>query len=113
MEENMTNGNSDAPTEKQLAVIRRLIKQTNSDVAMKDIATRREASKVIEKLIGERSGAGRQGPVSNRNCAYGLATSLVHTSYLAVGKMPMGSEGFWKKVDEFYRQYLQHMNQAV
>ena len=106
----------DRPTEKQLAAIRRLASVTKSSVNLSKIASKREASKLIERLIAKRNGGAERHSweVKDRKCAYGLATKLVFKRYLQIGRDYMGAkERFWKEVDELYTEYVEHISRAT
>ena len=114
MEGNNTNGN--APTEKQLDMIRRLAKKTRSSVDLNKITTKQEASELIKELIAKQNGNGNNGNSGNdskgHKIAYGLAVKLVFARYQQLS-MDAKTDGFWKDVDEFYQQYLEHQDRAT
>ena len=68
----------DRPTEKQLAAICRLVSVTKSSIDQSKVTSKREASKLIERLIAKRNGVTERHnwEVKDRKCAYGLATKL-------------------------------------
>ena len=70
---------------------------------------------MIEELIAKRNGgtASNGSDLKDRKCGYGLATKLIFGKYLEAGKNHMGSEQFWKEVDEFYSQYMEHQGRAI
>jgi len=116
MEGNNTNGNM--PTEKQLAVIRRLAKKAESSVDLNKITTKHEASKLIEELISRQNGNGGNGSNGNHNdcrekkVVYGLAVKLVYARYQQ-SNMDTKTDIFWKDIDEFYQQYLEHQDRVT
>jgi hypothetical protein len=114
MEGNNTNGNM--PTEKQLDMICKLAKRTKSSVDLNKVTTKQEASKVIEDLIAKQNGNGNNGNNSNdskgHKIAYGLAVKLVFARYQQLS-MDTKTDGFWKDVDEFYQQYLEHQDRVI
>lgn len=119
MEGNNVNG--DMPTEKQLATIRRLAGQTKSYVDIKQIATKKQASDIIEGLLAKKGGNNGNGNGSNgshssnnngNKIAYGLAVKLVSSRYQQQN-MDTKADSFWKDVDEFYQQYLEHQDRAI
>ena len=104
----------DEATEKQMAVIRRLAKQTSTDIDLSKIGSKKEASKLIDELIGKRKGKSTNGGNEHRDkkCVYGLAVKLVFRRYMQLGTN-YRTEAFWKEVDEFYQQYLKHQDRAT
>ena len=105
----------DAPKDKQLQAIRSLARATKSSVDLKKIASKQEASRVIEELIAKRGGrpASNGNELKDRKCGYGLATKLIFGKYLKLERNHVGSEQFWKEVDEFYSQYMEHQGRAI
>ena len=119
MEENNINGNK--PTYKQLAVIRRLASQTKSYVDIKQISSKKQASDIIKDLMAKKNGSNGNGNSGNdshnsngngNKIAYGLSVKLVSARYQQLN-MDTKIEGFWKDVDEFYQQYLEHQDRAT
>jgi hypothetical protein len=115
MEGNSINGNM--PTEKQLDTIRRLAKRTRSSVDLNKITTKQEASKFIEELISKQNGSNASNGNSNydfreRKVVYGLAVKLVYARYQQ-SSMDTKTDAFWKDVDEFYKQYLEHQDRVT
>lgn len=107
---------NNAPTEKQLAAIRRMASVAKLNIDVNSIKSRREASQIIENLIQKRNGgsvAVRNGSQDKRCVAYGLSTKVVFYRYLKIGRNPQSSEQYWKDVDDFYRQYLEHQRRAM
>ena len=98
------------PTEKQLAVIRRLANATKSNVNLNRIGSKKEASKLIEELIAKRNGNNANNDCRDRKVAYGLSVKLVFGRYQSTNYR---TEEFWKEVDEFYKQYLEHQDRAL
>ena len=102
------------PTEKQLNAIRKLARATNSSVNLNRIASKQEASKIIDELIAKRNGkhGNNNGDCRDKKAAYGLAVKLVFTRYQQLSAN-YRTENFWKEVDDFYQQYLQHQDRAI
>jgi len=118
MEENNTNGNN-VPTEKQLNTIKRLASQKKSNVDIKQIATKKQASEIIESLLAKKSennGSNGNGngnyEYRERKVVYGLAVKLVYARYQQ-SNMDTKTDTFWKDVDEFYQQYLEHQDRVA
>ena len=108
---------SNEPTEKQIKAIRSLARGTNTSVDMDSITTKRGASKVLDELIAKRNGKSRNSDKNgneyrDRKCAYGMAVKLVFGRYQQLSTS-YRTEEFWKEVDEFYRQYLEHQDRAL
>ena len=103
------------PTEKQINAIKKLARSTNTDVDLNSITTKWEASKILDKLIAKRSGRSQNNNSDSRDrkAAYGLAVKLVLKRYQQLNIDYKKTGSFWKDVDEFYQQYLQHQNQAL
>ena len=108
---------ADAPTEKQINAIRKLARATRSSVDVDSIATKREASGILDELIAKRNGkSGNDGNNGSghrdRKCAYGMVVKLVFGRYQQLS-ISYRTDEFWKEVDEFYRQYIEHLHQAT
>jgi hypothetical protein len=114
MEENNINGNM--PTEPQLNTIRRLASQTRSYVDIKQISSKKQASGIIEGLMAKKNGSNGNGNGNNdcreKKVMYGLAVKLVFAKYQQAN-IGYNTENFWKDVDEFFQQYLEHQDRAT
>ena len=116
MEGNNINGN--APTDKQLDMIGKLAKKTRSSVDLNKVTTKQEASELIKELIAKQNGNGSSRNDSHNSdsksnkIAYGLAVKLVSARYQQLS-MDTKTDDFWKDVDEFYQQYLEHQDRAT
>jgi len=100
-------------TEKQIAVIRRLAKQTNTAVDFGSIGSKKEASELIDELIGKRkSNNGNGNDCREKKVIYGLAVKLIFGRYQQQ-ITNYRSDEFWKEVDEFYQKYLEHLDRAI
>ena len=108
----MNPGNE--PTEKQMAVIRRLAKQTNTNLDMSQIGTKRQASKLIEEMIAKRGGKSKDDGkgYKDKKCAYGLAVKLMFNKWLHLN-LDYKADQFWNEVDEFYQQYMEHQDRVI
>ncbi|MBD3181499.1 hypothetical protein GF312_04350 [Candidatus Poribacteria bacterium] len=108
----MNPGNE--PTEKQLAVIRRLAKQTNTAVDFSGIGSRRGASKLIDELIAKKGGKVKEDSNGYRDkkCIYGLSVKLIFQKSIQLN-MDYKADQFWNEVEEFYRQYVKHQDRAT
>jgi hypothetical protein len=113
MEGNNVNG--DMPTEKQLAVIRRLAKKANSNVDLSKVTTKQEASKVIEELIAKNGNGNNvnQNDCRDKKVAFGLAAKLVFCKYKEQKMDFLKSDAFFKEVEEFYQKYTEHQDRAI
>ena len=102
-------------TEKQLNAIRKLARATKSSINLSKIASKQEASKIIDELIAKRNGGSQNSNSDSRDrkAAYGLAVKLVLKRYQQLNIDYKKSGSFWKDVDEFYQQYLQHQDRAI
>ena len=107
----------DKPTEKQLNAIRKLARATKSSINLNKIASKQEASKIIDALIEKRNGKSSYSNNNNgcrdRKVAYGLATKLVFRKYQQLNVDYKKAENFWKDVDDFYKQYLRNQDRAI
>jgi len=106
----------DKPTEKQLNAIRNLARATKSSVNLNKIASKQEASKIIDELIGKRNNNNNNNhdsELKDKKAAYGLATKLVFCRYKQLNIDYKKAENFWKDVEDFYKQYLQHQDRAL
>ena len=107
----------DKPTEKQLNAIRKLARATKSSVNLNNITSKQEASKIIDALIEKRNGKSNSNINNNelrdKRVAYGMATKLVFRKYQQLNIDYKKAENFWKDVDDFYKQYLQHQDRAI
>ena len=118
MEGNNIDGN--APSEKQLAVIRRLAKKAGSSIDLNKVTSKKEASKLIEELIAKQSnnvnGSNGNGNSNHehreKKVVYGLALKLVYARYQQ-SNMDTQTDTFWKDVDAFYKSYLEHQDRAT
>ena len=110
----MYENSANAPTEKQINAIRKLARNTNTSVDVESITSKQEASSILDELIGKRNGRNANGgnEHKDRKCAYGLAVKLVFGRYQQLS-INHKSEEFWKEVDEFYRQYIEHLDRAM
>jgi hypothetical protein len=112
----MEEKNGNMPTEKQLDMICKLAKRTKSSVDLNKVTTKQEASKVIEDLIEKQNGNGSNGngnyDFRERKVVYGLAVKLVYARYQQ-SSMDTKTDIFWKDVDEFYQQYLEHQDRVI
>lgn len=100
------------PTEKQLRAIERLARAAKSSVNINKIASKQEASRIIDELLGKLNGKKQDNGLNDRKIAYGLATKLVFVRYKDL-KIDYRTEDFWRNVDEFYKQYLEKQSRAV
>ena len=102
------------PTEKQINAIRSLAKRTFTDVDVDSISTKQEASEILDELIAKRNGKSRNDgdDYKERKTVYGLAVKLIFTRYQQLSTN-YRTEEFWKEVDEFYKQYLEHQDRAL
>ena len=82
---------------------------------LNSITTKWEASKILGKLIAKRNGRSQNNDNDSRDrkAAYGLAVKLVLKRYQQLNIDYKKSGSFWKDVDEFYQQYLQHQDRAI
>ena len=88
----------DAPTEKQMAVIRRLAKQTNTAVDYGSIGSKKRASEVIDKLIGKRkSDSGKGNDCREKKIAYGLAVKLIFQKSIQLN-LDYKADQFWTRL---------------
>jgi hypothetical protein len=113
MEGNNTNGNK--PTDNQLRAISKLAKRAKSSVDLNKVTTKQEASKLIEELISKQNGNGNGNgsyDFRERKVVYGLAVKLVYARYQQ-SSMDTKTDIFWKDVDEFYQQYLEHQDRVI
>ena len=101
------------PTEKQINAIRKLARITSTSVDVDSIASKREASEILDELIAKRNGKPRNdgSDCRDRKVMYGLAVKLVFGRYQQLSTS-YKTEEFWKEVDEFYQQYLEHQNRV-
>jgi hypothetical protein len=112
----MNPGNE--PTEKQIKAIMKLAKRTNTSIDVDGITSKKEASGIIDDLIARLNGNGNaDSSIGSADCrekrvVYGLAVKLVFGRYQQVSTN-YRTEEFWKEVDEFYRQYLEHQDRAT
>ena len=106
-------GNNE-PTGKQINAIRSLAKRTFTDVDVDSIATKQEASEILDDLIAKRNGKPRKNSNDDREkkVVYGLAVKLVFTRYQQLGS-DYKTEEFWKEVNEFYQQYLERQDRVL
>ena len=104
-----------APTEKQLNAIRKLARATKSSINLSKLASKQDASKIIDELIAKRNGGSQNNNSDSRDrkAAYGLAVKLVLKRYQQLNIDYKKSGDFWKDVDDFYQQYLQHQDRAI
>ena len=102
------------PTEKQMNAIRKLARATKSNVNLDSIGSKKEASKLIDKLIAKRNGTNGNGggDCRERKVAYGLAVKLVFVRYQQLSTN-YRTEEFWREVDEFYGKYMEHQDRAM
>ena len=108
----MYENSANAPTEKQINAIKNLAKRANTSIDVEGITSKQEASRILDELIGKRNGKNGAGEYKDRKCAYGLAAKLVFGRYQQLS-VNHKSEEFWKEVDEFYRQYIEHLDRAI
>ena len=101
------------PTEKQINAIKKLARSTSTSVDVDSVATKQEASRILDELIAKRNGTTKNGDrLRDMKCAYGLATKLIYGRYRKANA-DCSSDGFWRDVDDFYQQYLQHQDRAI
>ena len=103
----------DEPTEKQIKAIKSLARSTNTSIDVNSIATKREASRILDELIAKQNGTTKNGDrLRDMKCAYGLATKLIFGRYQRANA-DWSSDEFWRDVGNFYQQYLQHQEQTM
>jgi hypothetical protein len=100
------------PTEKQLRAIQRLARAAKASVNLNKIASKQEASRIIDELLGKLNGKKSSRNDCDRKVAYGLATKLVFFRYNNF-KIDYNTDKFWEDVDEFYREYFRRQSRAV
>ncbi len=110
MEANM---NGDKPTYKQLAVIRRLARKTRSSINLNEIATKQEASKMIEELLAGNGNNGNYSDCRDKKMAFGLAAKLVFCKYKEQKMDYLKSDAFFTEVGAFYQKYIEHQDRAI
>lgn len=103
----------DEPTEKQINAIRKLARATKSSIDVDSIASKQEASRILDELIAKRNGTRKNSGNDSRDrkVAYGMAVKLVFGRYQQSGS-DYRTEEFWKEVDEFHKQYLEHQDRV-
>ena len=101
------------PTEKQINAIRKLARRTNTSIDVDSVATKQEASRILDELIAKQNGKPRNGSNDSRDkkVSYGMAVKLVFGRYQQSGSN-YRTEEFWKEVDEFYQQYLKYQDRV-
>ena len=101
------------PTEKQINAIKKLARSTNTSVDVDSVATKQEASRILDELIAKQNGTRKSSSNDSRDkkVAYGMAVKLVFGRYQQLGS-DHRTEEFWKEVDEFHKQYLEHQNRV-
>jgi len=101
------------PTEKQINAIRNLAKRTKTSIDVDSIATKREASEILDELIAKQNGKIKNGSNDSRErkVTYGMAVKLIFGRYQQSGS-DYRTEEFWKEVNEFHKQYLEHQNRV-
>ena len=101
------------PTEKQINAIKKLARSTNTSVDVDSIATKQEASRMLDELIAKQNGTRKNSSNDSRDTkiAYGMAVKLVFQRCQQSGSN-YRTEEFWKEVDEFHKQYLEHQDRV-
>ncbi|MFC1713552.1 hypothetical protein ACFL6S_07790 [Candidatus Poribacteria bacterium] len=101
------------PTEKQINAIRKLARSTNTSIDVDSVATKQEASRILDELIAKQNGKSKNGSNDSRDrkIAYGMSVKLVFQRYQHSGSN-YRTEEFWKEVDEFHKQYLEHQDRV-
>ena len=71
------------PTERQINAIKKLARSTNTSVDVDSIATKQEASRMLDELIAKQNGKlnGGSNDSKDRKVTYGMAVKLVFGRY--------------------------------
>ena len=114
--ENTENRNIKKPTHKQIAYIVSLSRTVGLKINIDRIDSTIKASSLIERLkmlSMQMNGNSSVYERRDKKVAFGMATKLVFKKYIDSHKDYRKLKGFWKEVEELYKQYQEKQERAV
>jgi len=112
------NNSVKKPSERQIAYIVSLAKTVGLRIDIGRIDNIAKASSIIERMkmlsrIRQLNGFNNGNEIRDKRIAFGMATKFIFKKYLDWHKDYRKLKGFWKEVEEFYRQYQERQEMAT
>jgi len=114
--DNRENKDIRKPTQRQIAYIVSLAKTVGLKVKLERIDSTTKASSLIERLkmlSRQMNGYSAVYESRDKKVAFGMVTKLVFKKYLDSRKDYRKLKGFWKEVEELYRQYQKNQERII